>query len=113
MPSMDGHTVIARLRENPAAAAIPENFITALAEEETGFTLDAVDYIAKPIKPATVLARARTPLEQKQARDRLAGRNAALEKQVAQRGRRSASDCRAHGSGCRRNPGCLYRSPVA
>ncbi len=88
MPGMDGHTVLAKLRENPATARIPVIFITALAAEEDeqkGFDLGAVDYITKPIKPATVLARVRTHLELKHAHDRLADQNAELEKQVAQR----------------------------
>jgi putative two-component system response regulator len=88
MPGMDGYTVLAKLRENPATARIPVIFITALASEEDeqkGFDLGAVDYITKPIKPATVLARVRTHLALKQAQDRLADQNAELEKQVAQR----------------------------
>jgi len=70
MPGMDGYTVLAKLRENPATARIPVIFITALAAEEDeqkGFDLGAVDYITKPIKPATVLARVRTHLALKQA----------------------------------------------
>jgi response regulator RpfG family c-di-GMP phosphodiesterase len=88
MPEMDGYGVLARLRDNPATAAIPVIFITALAadeDEQRGFKMGAVDYITKPIKPATVLARVRTHLELKQARDRLANQNALLESQVAQR----------------------------
>jgi len=88
MPEMDGYTVLARLRENPVTKAIPIIFITALAAEEDeqkGFELGAVDYITKPIKPTTVLARVRTHLALKQAQDRLANQNAELEKQVAQR----------------------------
>jgi putative two-component system response regulator len=88
MPAMDGHAVIAKLRANPLTAGIPVIFITALAaedDEERGFQLGAVDYITKPIKPATVLARVRTHLQLKQAQDRLADQNAELERQVAQR----------------------------
>ena len=88
MPAMDGYGVLARLRDDPVTAETPIIFITALATEEDeqrGFDLGAVDYITKPIKPATVLARVRTHLELKQARDRLADQNAELEKQVAQR----------------------------
>ncbi len=88
MPAMDGYAVLAALQMQPATAAIPVIFITALAAEEDeqkGFAQGAVDYITKPIKPATVLARVRTHLELKQARDSLANQNAELEKQVAQR----------------------------
>jgi putative two-component system response regulator len=88
MPEMDGYAVLAKLREAPLTADIPVIFITALVTEEDeqrGFNLGAVDYITKPIKPAVVLARVRTQLELKQARDRLAEQNALLETRVVER----------------------------
>ncbi|KAF0102561.1 MAG: putative two-component system response regulator [bacterium] len=88
MPEMDGYTVLARLRDTPETKTIPVIFITALAAEEDeqrGFELGGVDYITKPIKPATVLARVRAHIDLKMARDRLANQNALLETQVAQR----------------------------
>jgi response regulator RpfG family c-di-GMP phosphodiesterase len=88
MPELDGYAVLEKLRANPLTAGIPVIFITALAAEEDeqkGFERGAVDYITKPIKPATVLARVRTHLALKQAQDRLADQNTELEKQVAQR----------------------------
>lgn len=90
MPGMDGYQVLDRLRSNPATTRIPVIFVTALAAEEDeqrGFDLGAVDYITKPVKPAVVLARVKTHLELKQARDRLADQNAQLESLVAQRTR--------------------------
>ena len=88
MPGMDGYSVLARLRGNPVTRDIPVVFLTALAEitdEERGLQLGAADYITKPIKPAVVLARVRTQLEAKQARDWLKDKNAALEAEVARR----------------------------
>ncbi len=88
MPEMDGYSLLARLREKPVTAGIPVLFVTALAaeeDEERGLALGAVDYITKPIKPAVVLARVRTHLELKRARDQLAAQNTVLEDQVAQR----------------------------
>ena len=88
MPGMDGYTVLSRLRENPVTRDIPVVFLTALSgetDEEHGLQLGAADYITKPIKPAVVLARVRTQLEAKQARDWLKDRNAALEAEVARR----------------------------
>lgn len=88
MPGMDGYVVLSRLRENPTTRDIPVIFLTALAEaddEERGLQLGAVDYITKPIKPAVVLARVRTQLEAKQARDWLKDQNATLEAEVARR----------------------------
>ncbi|MCF8177672.1 MAG: two-component system response regulator [Sulfuritalea sp.] len=88
MPGMDGYAVLTKLRENPATSDIPVIFLTALAEvkdEERGLQLGAVDYIHKPISPPIVLARVRTHLELKLARDLLTNENAALEAEVARR----------------------------
>jgi len=88
MPGMDGYAVLARLQENPATRNIPVVFLTALAEaddEERGLQLGAADYITKPIKPAVVLARVRTQLQAKQARDWLRDENAFLEAEVVRR----------------------------
>lgn len=88
MPEMDGHEVLRRLRDNPSTSHIPVIFITAMnttENEEHGLSLGAVDYITKPFNPAVVLARVRTQLELKQARDRLSDENAWLEAEVARR----------------------------
>ena len=88
MPVMDGYTVLARLRESPATKDIPVLFLTAKTgeqDEEHGLALGAADYITKPIKPAVVLARVRTQLEARQARDWLKNQNAFLEAEVARR----------------------------
>jgi putative two-component system response regulator len=47
--------------------------------------LGAVDYITKPIKPAITLARVKSQLDLKAARDWLADRNQALEAEVSRR----------------------------
>jgi putative two-component system response regulator len=88
MPDMDGYTVLRRLREDAATRDIPVVFLTArdaALDEEHGLRLGAADYITKPIKPAVVLARVRTQLENKQARDVLKNQNAFLEAEVARR----------------------------
>ncbi|MDD4880520.1 MAG: two-component system response regulator [Gallionellaceae bacterium] len=88
MPEMDGYAVLVHLREDPQTSDIPVIFVTALDDEvneEHGFSLGAVDYIAKPIKPAIVLARVATQLELKLARDRLVEQNTWLEAEVARR----------------------------
>ncbi|MFO0590011.1 MAG: response regulator [Polyangiaceae bacterium] len=90
MPEMDGFDVLARLRADPKTAPIPVIFVTALgddADEERGLALGAVDFITKPIRPAVVLARVRTHLALKEARDRLAQQNAWLESEVERRTR--------------------------
>jgi len=88
MPGMDGYETLQRLRETPAIAEIPVVFLTALADaadEERGLQLGAADYMTKPINPALVVARVRTQLEAKQARDGMKNRNAELEAEVARR----------------------------
>ena len=63
MPHLDGLEVCRRLKADPATSSIPVIFVTALGQgedEERGFAAGAVDYIAKPIVPAIVLARVKT-----------------------------------------------------
>jgi len=88
MPDMDGYATLQALRRDPATADIPVIFVTAMdttQDEEYGLDLGAVDYITKPIRPAIVLARVRTHLELKHARDWLKDQNAALEAEVQRR----------------------------
>ena len=88
MPGMDGFEVLARLRENPQTSGIPVIFVTAMsdaADEQGGLTQGAVDYICKPIRPAVVMARVRTQLDAKRARDALRNRNINLEAEVTRR----------------------------
>ncbi len=88
MPEMDGFEVLGRLQANPVTRDIPVIFLTALSEardEERGLELGAADYVTKPIQPAVVLARVRTQLEVKRARDLLRDQNAFLESEVTRR----------------------------
>ena len=88
MPVMDGHAVLAALKSNDLTHDIPVIFLTAMdasRDEETGLKQGAVDYITKPLNPEILLARVRTQLELKQARDQLADRNNWLEAEVARR----------------------------
>jgi putative two-component system response regulator len=88
MPGMDGYAVMERLQADPMTRDIPVVFITAMTgidDETKGLELGAADYITKPIKPPVVLARVRTQLELKQARDWLQDKNTVLEAEVARR----------------------------
>ncbi len=88
MPGMNGYVVMDHLKANPATRDIPVIFLTALGEaqdEERGLEAGAVDYIAKPIKPVVLMARVRTQLLAKRARDFLQDQNAFLEAEVARR----------------------------
>ncbi|MEQ1600350.1 MAG: two-component system response regulator [Methylophilaceae bacterium] len=88
MPEMDGYQVFQHLHANSATADIPVIFVTALDSAESemlGLDLGAADYITKPYLAPIVLARIKTQLELKQARDRLTDQNAWLEAEVARR----------------------------
>jgi two-component system, sensor histidine kinase and response regulator len=74
MPEMDGLEVCRRLKADPTVAGLPIIFLTASNEMEhlvKGFEAGAVDYITKPFNAPELLARVRTHLELRQARERL------------------------------------------
>ncbi len=88
MPEMDGYEVIKRLKAGQKTADIPVIFLTAKADTEDeryGLELGAVDYITKPVSPPIVMARVKTHLALKQARDFLKDRNEYLEAEVRRR----------------------------
>ena len=88
MPGMGGYEVFEHLRTNPITRDIPVIFVTAMdhmEDEMRGLELGAVDYITKPLRPPVVLARIRTQIELKKARDLLQNQNATLEAEVARR----------------------------
>jgi signal transduction histidine kinase len=72
MPEMDGLEVCRRLKADPLTQPIPVIFLTASNEMEhlvKGFEVGAVDYVTKPFNSPELLARVRTHLELKHARD--------------------------------------------
>lgn len=74
MPGMDGFEVWEALRAEPSLCDVSVIFVTSHSEEameEKGLELGAADFIAKPIRPAIVLARVKTQLRLKLALDRL------------------------------------------
>jgi len=90
MPGMDGYETLQHLQASPTTASIPVMFVTAMSgddDEFKGLELGAVDYISKPVRPAILLARLRTQLELKRARDALRNQNERLELEVARRTR--------------------------
>jgi len=88
MPAMDGYQVFSALHADPRTRNIPVMFVTAMnavEEEERGLELGAIDYITKPLRPRVVLARVRSQLLAKKARDYLRDQNSFLEAEVARR----------------------------
>jgi two-component system, HptB-dependent secretion and biofilm response regulator len=72
MPEMDGYEVCRRLKADENTRDIPVIFLTAnceIEDERRGFEAGAVDYLTKPISPPIAMARVRTQLQLKQARD--------------------------------------------
>ena len=65
MPEMDGWEVCRSLRQNPATAALPIVFLTARdsdVDEVVGLELGADDYIVKPVRVRTFIARVKKAL---------------------------------------------------
>lgn len=74
MPDMSGYDVCRLLKEDRLTADIPVIFVTgrdSVEDEEYGFSLGAVDYIVKPIRPVIAKARVKTHITLKQQRDML------------------------------------------
>ncbi|MCK8825870.1 PP2C family protein-serine/threonine phosphatase [Fuchsiella alkaliacetigena] len=82
MPEMDGYELCKKLKDNPITKDIPVIFLTGLSktqEETKGLNLGAVDYIAKPIKPAILKARVETHLELSNAKKKLRSQKQEIE----------------------------------
>lgn len=83
MPGVDGYAVCTELKMDSDLSDIPVIFITARTETDDivkGLQLGAVDYITKPFKAAELVARVRTHLELKAARDLLLTYNKQLQR---------------------------------
>ncbi len=78
MPEMDGYQVCKALKDDPKTANIPIIFLTSQKDTEhivLGFQIGAVDYIVKPANKDETLARVKTHLELKNAKERLEAQN--------------------------------------
>lgn len=74
MPEMDGYEVCRQLKENGELADVPVIFLTALSEtadKVKAFTVGGVDYITKPFQFEEVLARVKTHVALRRARQAL------------------------------------------
>ncbi len=85
MPEMDGYQVCTHLKANSETADIPIIFLSAsvaVKDEAYGLELGAVDYISKPISSPRLLARVKTHLALKYARENLEKQNEILAENV-------------------------------
>ncbi|HNY30954.1 MAG TPA: response regulator [Fibrobacteria bacterium] len=74
MPGMDGFETCRKLRERPASRWVPVIFLTARTDPEDvvrGFQAGGMDYVGKPFQPEELLARVRTHLELRRAREEI------------------------------------------
>ena len=72
MPGMDGFETCRRLKANETTKDIPVIFLTAKNEVEDltlGFEVGAVDYVTKPFNSKELLARVKTHIDLKNARE--------------------------------------------
>jgi putative two-component system response regulator len=90
MPDLSGHEVCRRLKADRTTRDIPVIFLTAMSnetDEESGFALGAVDYIAKPISGPILRSRVKTHLGLKRAADFVKDKNVFLVSEVSKRSR--------------------------
>ena len=90
MPGMDGYETCKNIKQQTAWVEIPVIFLTVksnVKDEAMGFDVGAVDYITKPVSPPIVLARIKTHLELKSAKDKLQHNIFILEDTVQKRTR--------------------------
>jgi signal transduction histidine kinase/DNA-binding response OmpR family regulator len=88
MPGIDGFETCRRLKADEQTQHIPVIFMTALAgtsDMVAGFEAGGVDYVAKPIKMAEVLARVKTHLSLSVMQKQLEVQNVQLQKEITER----------------------------
>ncbi|MDD5250327.1 MAG: diguanylate cyclase [Rhodocyclaceae bacterium] len=74
MPDLNGYEVCTRIKADARTADIPIIFVTARDDEDDeahGLSLGAIDYLAKPLRPAIVRARIKNHIDLKRSRDLL------------------------------------------
>ncbi len=88
MTGISGFEVVKRLKLDPRTRSVPVIMVTGLADRESRLNAlrnGAEDYLIKPVDPAELRARVRNHLRLKEAADRLADLNYALEGRVREK----------------------------
>jgi len=88
MPGIDGFETCRRLKINQATREIPVIFMTALSGTENkvkGFSLEAVDYLTKPIQHEEALVRINLHLKLKKLTQQLHEQNKQLQCEIEER----------------------------
>jgi len=88
MPGMDGFEVSERINTDEKNSDLPIIFLTAKTDLKSltrGFSKGGVDYLTKPFNSEELLARVKTHIELKKAKQQLKQLNRSLEEKVAKR----------------------------
>ncbi|NQU35016.1 MAG: response regulator, partial [Bacteroidetes bacterium] len=88
MPGMDGFEVCDKIKANPKYSELPVIFLTAKTDVEsltTAFSKGGYDYLTKPFNSEELLARVKTHIDLKRAKEQLKNVNQRLEAKVAER----------------------------
>jgi two-component system cell cycle response regulator len=83
MPGLDGHQVLARLKNDPELSDIPVVFLTGRTSTDemvAGLRAGAHDYLKKPFEPAELIARIGGAVRIKRLQDELRMRNEQLDR---------------------------------
>ena len=88
LPGLDGFETCRQIKKKESLLEVPIIFMTALSEladKVKGFEAGGVDYVTKPIQREEILARVRTHLALRKAKNELHEANEHLEKRVIER----------------------------
>ncbi len=88
LPDKTGYEICAEFKSNSELADIPVIFITSRASDDDiakAFEVGAVDYVQKPFRPFELIARVKTHLDMKKAKDALIAANSMLSVALAEK----------------------------
>lgn len=88
LPDMHGYEICTALKHDVLTTAIPIMFLSSHSDVQHithGLELGAVDYVSKPVVAPILMARVKTHMRLREARDMLRDQNAHLEELVSRR----------------------------